>query len=124
MTISRKKELYIVYLDFSWFSLFIAFISQLKVRNLLYLDLDPSYQLPVKRYNVTDEKSNISSFAYTKYEVIPVFYYSHSNKVVLHNIGVGIDRKNAEKDIKKLRTRISEVYSRKKVFRFRNGEKS
>ena len=71
--------------------------------------LDPSYQPPIKRYNVTGERSDVGSFGYTKYELTPVYDYSSSNVPALHNTEVYGDRKNAEKDIEKLRARISEL---------------
>jgi len=74
-----------------------------------YLSLDPSYQPPIKRYNVTGERSDVGSFGYTKYELTPVHDYSSSNAPALHNTGVAVDRKKAEKDIEKLRARISEI---------------
>jgi len=71
--------------------------------------LDPSYQPPIKRYNVTGERSDVGNFGYTKYELTPVYDYSSSNAPALHNTEVYGDRKNAEKDIEKLRARISEL---------------
>ncbi len=68
-----------------------------------------TYRPPVKRYKVTAERSDIVSFGYTKYELVHVYDYGHSNALALHNTGVGIDRKKAEKDIKRLKARISEV---------------
>ena len=71
--------------------------------------LDPSYQPPIKRYNVTGERPDVGNFGYTKYELTPVYDYSFSNVPALHNTEVYGDRKNAEKDIEKLRARISEL---------------
>jgi hypothetical protein len=74
-----------------------------------YLSLDPSYRSPVKRYNVTGERSDTGSYGYTQYELAPVYDYGSSNAPALHNIEDGADRKKAEKDIKKLRSKITEI---------------
>ncbi len=72
-----------------------------------YLSLDPSYKPPIKGYKVTGERSDIRSSGFTKYELAPV--YNHSNAPALDNIGAGAERKKAEKDIQRLKDRISEM---------------
>jgi hypothetical protein len=74
-----------------------------------YLFLDPSYKPSIKGYKVTGERPGIRSSGFTKYELTPV--YDHSNAPALDNIGSVAERKKAEKEIGKLKARISEMES-------------